>query len=224
MIKKTLIAGLLSGITITSALAANNLNIQTPDIKAIIPPPPKPGTLVYQNDMDISHASFFVKDAKRYKQAQLDAVNTPKAFSKAFGHTISQKDTPVIFEIISQIKAANKKFTNPVKSFYHRLRPFPYFHEKACVPTDTIHSSFPSGHTTDGWAIALALSEINPARATQILKRGYEFGQSRIICGAHWPSDVQAGYLIGSITFSQLQTSPEFQKEIQQAKQEIAQK
>ena len=61
MIKKAIIAGLLSGITITSALAANNLNIQTPDIKAIIPPPPKLRTLAYQNDMEVHAMSYNVQ-------------------------------------------------------------------------------------------------------------------------------------------------------------------
>ena len=64
MIKKAIIAGLLSGITITSALAVDNLNVNVPNVRAIMPPPPKPGTLVYQNDMDISHASFLLKMPK----------------------------------------------------------------------------------------------------------------------------------------------------------------
>ena len=126
--------------------------------------------------------------------------------------------------MIKQINATDSKFAQPAKLYYHRIRPFAYFHEKPCVPTDSVNRSYPSGHTTVGWAIALTLSQINPARATQIMQKGYEYGQSRIVCGAHWPSDVQAGYLVGSVMFSQLQTSPEFQKEIQQAKQEIAQK
>jgi acid phosphatase (class A) len=54
------------------------------------------------------------------------------------------------------------------------------------------------------------------------MKRGYEFGQSRVVCRVHYPSDVSAGYLVGSIMFSQLQTSPEFQQEIKLAQQEIA--
>ena len=230
MIKKVITAGLLSAITITSALAADgDLNIRIPDIKQIIPPPPKPGSLLYQNDMDISHATFFVKDAKRYKLATSDAYNNnpegyAKVFRKAFGHTISQQDTPVILKIFAQLKVAERKASKPVKAYYHRIRPFVYFHEKPCKPSKHINTSYPSGHTSSGWLVALTLSQINPARATEIMKRGYEFGQSRIICGSHWPSDVNGGYLMGSVVFSQMQTSPEFQKEIQLAKQEIAQK
>ncbi|WP_395167059.1 acid phosphatase [Francisella salimarina] len=225
MIRKILFVGSLTAI-ISSAFAADRLNIDIPDIKQIIPPPPTPGTLLYQNDMNISHASFFIKNTNRYKLAQSDANYSPEgfaqAFEKAFGHQISKKETPAIWKILNQLEIAEGEFTKPAKLFYHRTRPFAYFHEKACVKTDNIHRSYPSGHTTIGWAIALTLSEINPSRTNQIMKRGYEFGQNRIVCGVHYPSDVNAGYLVGSIMFSQLQTSPEFQQEIKLAKKEIS--
>ena len=37
-----------------------------------------------------------------------------------------------------------------------------------------------------------------------ILQRGIAFGQSRVICGAHWQSDVDAGRLVGSAAVAKL--------------------
>ncbi len=70
-----------------------------------------------------------------------------------------------------------------------RVRPFVFFDKATCNPPGEKklrnNGSYPSGHTTESWAVALLLAEINPANQQQILKKGYEYGQSRIICGAH---------------------------------------
>ena len=41
--------------------------------------------------------------------------------------------------------------------------------------------SYPSGHTSVGWAWALILSEIAPERQNQILSHGLAYGQSRSV-------------------------------------------
>ena len=114
------------------------------------------------------------------------------------------------------------------KKEHKRIRPFVYYNKKSCNPAQEKHigkyASYPSGHTTEGWAVALMLAEINPDRQQQILQKGYEFGQSRIICGAHWSSDVQAGYLVGSTVFSALNANDEFRELIIQARKEITSK
>ena len=54
---------------------------------------------------------------------------------------------------------------------------------------------------------ALLLSEINPDRADTIMARGYMYGESRVIVGAHWQSDVDAGRLVASVAYAKLHTS-----------------
>lgn len=67
--------------------------------------------------------------------------------------------------------------------------PFSFFNEMTCNPEQqeelSTNGSYPSGHTAIGWATALVLAEINPDRQNEILKRGFEMGQSRVICGYH---------------------------------------
>jgi hypothetical protein len=53
--------------------------------------------------------------------------------------------------------------------------------------------SFPSGHTTYGYTEALLLACMVPERYTQMITRGAEYGNSRIILGAHYAMDVIAG-------------------------------
>lgn len=55
-----------------------------------------------------------------------------------------------------------------------------------------------SGHTLLGWSSALLMMEINPDRATEILTRGYRYGENRLVVGAHWQSDTDAARLAAS--------------------------
>ncbi len=53
--------------------------------------------------------------------------------------------------------------------------------------------SFPSGHTTYGYTESLLLAILVPQRFPQMIARGAEYGNSRIILGAHYAMDVIAG-------------------------------
>jgi acid phosphatase (class A) len=82
--------------------------------------------------------------------------------------------------------------------------------------------SYPSGHSARGWAIALVLAEINPANQDAILKRGIDYGESRVIAGYHYQSDVDAARLAASATVARLHADDAFAKQMVKAKKEFA--
>jgi hypothetical protein len=53
--------------------------------------------------------------------------------------------------------------------------------------------SFPSGHTTYGYTGAVILALLVPERYQQMIARGAEYGNDRILMGAHYAMDVLGG-------------------------------
>ena len=53
--------------------------------------------------------------------------------------------------------------------------------------------SFPSGHTTYGYMGSLVLAVVFPERFQQMITRAAEYGNDRILMGAHYAMDVIAG-------------------------------
>ncbi|MBP5711808.1 MAG: phosphatase PAP2 family protein, partial [Prevotella sp.] len=84
------------------------------------------------------------------------------------------------------------------------------------------NASYPSGHTTLGWSSALLLSEVNPAKADTLMARGHMYGDSRLIVGAHWQSDVDAARLAASAAYAHIHNSARFQEQMRKAKEEFA--
>ncbi|WP_443027478.1 acid phosphatase [Sphingomonas sp. LR59] len=114
--------------------------------------------------------------------------------------------------------------TGIAKTFYKRQRPFLIDRGPICQPASEVADSYdyPSGHTTAGWTMATLLAEIAPDRATALLARGRAYGESRIVCGVHNASAVEAGRLSASSTLTAMQGDPAFTTDLAAARQEIA--
>ena len=65
------------------------------------------------------------------------------------------------------------------------------------------------------------LSEINPERQDEIMTRGYEMGQSRVICGYHWQSDIDAARVVASAVVAKLHSNQKFNEQLNKAKEEF---
>ena len=139
--------------------------------------------------------------------------------------TISEEATPAIFKLVSRVIPTFRLAVVKPKETYYRLRPYERFNEQTAIPWDEERErntgSYPSGHTIRGWGLALVLSELNPERQDSLLKLGYEWGQSRVIAGYHWQSDVDASRLMAAGVFARLHTSPAFLADMADAREEL---
>ncbi|OBU13428.1 acid phosphatase PhoC [Morganella psychrotolerans] len=208
-------------------------NEQAIDSLKLLPPPPEAGSILFLNDQAMYEKGRLLRNTERGKQAQADAdlaaggVST--AFSGAFGSPITEKESPELYKLLTNmIEDAGDLATRSAKEHYMRIRPFAFYNTETCNTKDqkklSTNGSYPSGHTSIGWATALVLSEINPQNQDAILERGYQLGQSRVICGYHWQSDVDAARIVGSAAVATLHSNPAFQAQLEKAKQEFAQK
>ncbi|HWU36004.1 MAG TPA: phosphatase PAP2 family protein, partial [Candidatus Acidoferrum sp.] len=73
-----------------------------------------------------------------------------------------------------------------------------FFAKFPCFPGRYAYASFPSGHATTAFAAAIILGFMYPRQAGVFMGVAVVVGLSRVLLGAHFPSDVLAGAILGS--------------------------
>lgn len=200
-----------------------------PDSLALLPPPPTAGSAAEQADLAAYRATRSLRDAPRWQLATRDAeLRFPAAaatFACALDAPISAEQTPHLYTLLRRTLADAGLSTYRAKDHYKRTRPFVALKEPSCSkaeePQLANDGSYPSGHAALGWAWGLVLASAAPERADAVLGRAYAFGQSRMICGVHWQSDVDAGRTMGAATFARLQSDPTYAAQLELARTEL---
>ena len=200
-----------------------------PDAVVFLPPPPEEGTPQFAYDESQHRWGKTQREGARgiraIREATTNVDSMAAMFSGAFGLKLSKETTPKTMRLLDQsIRTFRLGATGP-KAAYMRLRPYVFYREGTLLPNEEEGSrrsgSYPSGHTVRGWGMALVLAELNPERQDTLLKAGYEWGQSRVIAGYHWQSDVDASKLLSTATFARLQTCPEYLEDFAAAREEL---
>ena len=202
---------------------------ELPDLISCLPEPPAKGSAAFKYDVErYKWGKQQRKDPERLEMARKDAVWTYEALvdelDNAFGLSVSKESTPAIWNLLDRSLRTVDQIRVAPKAYFHRIRPFEYFKESTSTGEDDEirgEGSYPSGHTIRSWLVAMLLSEINPDAADETYKRAWAYGESRVIAGAHWQTDVDASRVAASIGFSRLQTSPDFISDLSLARDEF---
>jgi acid phosphatase (class A) len=203
------------------------LGASAPDTYKILPPAPVPGTTRYEADRTIFLQTRSLKDSARWAMAQGDVNSAAilKGMSCAVGVELTPQNAPKATALIFRTRTDVSRATNHPKDIYKRQRPYLVDEGPICVDktADLAQSpDYPSGHNTWGWTVGLILAELAPDRATEILSRAKAFGESRLVCGVHNLSAVEAGRMNGSIVVAGLHGSEQFRKDMDVARKEVA--
>ena len=200
-----------------------------PDFLMVVPPAPVGGDARDTADRAIFRATRSAQDSPRWTLAQHDADYSVAALLSSFSCALETepdaRNAPRLSALLARAIADSNAATSRVKDRYKRRRPFLVDDGPICVARDEfiVHSfDYPSGHSALGWVTGLILAELEPDRAAAILARARAYGESRIFCGVHNASAVEAGRIVGASVVAALHGSSAFHEDMRAAGAELA--
>jgi acid phosphatase (class A) len=210
----------------TSALAQDGtyLNPDQIELSKLLAPPPALGSL--KQKADLAHVLKVERERtpEQVERAKGDLTHSVFRFADVLGPSFNEANLPKTAALFKAAGVDAGLVTKPGKMYFNRPRPFVTSSEvHPTVPTgrQSYYYSYPSGHATFGYMAAILLAQMVPEKSAEIFARGREYGQNRVVDGVHYPTDIEAGRIDGTLIAESLMQSPKFQSDFAAAKTEV---
>ena len=209
---------------LTGYLAAGDI-----DGQVVLGPPPALDSPRGKADRTIYLDTRAMAGSPRWVQATKDNDlwngGALERYACALGRPISASALPKTYHLLQRVELDARTVGTPPKDHYNRIRPLIGDDRPVCIKREDwmkTNASYPSGHAMVGMAWGLILSELAPAKASGLAEAGREIGDSRVLCGVHYQSDVEAGRLLGSVMVAREHADPQFRADFAAARAELA--
>jgi len=203
-----------------------------PDVVRVLAPPPVEGDSRDAADLTVFRATRRLEGSARWTMAQRDnALGTPallQAFSCALDAVIAPAEAPALVRLLAQAGVDAGVSSVMGKNTWRRKRPYEREAGAVCLARDEVERlaraspDYPSGHATAAWMAGRLLAEVAPDRATQLLERARTFGESRVVCGVHHVTAVEAGRTTAETVLAALHAVPAFRADMESARDEVS--
>jgi acid phosphatase (class A) len=195
-------------------------------LDAILPDPPAQDSDTTKAELAELHRLETARTEAQIASARLDEDNENIfAFKSVLGEAFSKENLPLTAALGARVKNDEGVNSTAAKDAFHRVRPYNF--DKSLHPVCKIKEkadAYPSGHATSGYLFALTLIDMAPEKREQLLERAADYAHNRMICGSHYPSDLEASKLAAYTLHAQMALSAQYRSELEAARAELRQK
>jgi len=193
------------------------------DWRPLVAPPPAEDSIAAQGEYELARA---LDAARTPEQAALakhyEMFDECSLMAPVLGAWCTAQNLPRTHAIFQQIYRECRPTIEAAKAAYNRPRP--YVGNPALQPAvdRPFTTSYPSGHAYSASCIAAVLAAVFPEHAADWEKQAALVRWSRLVGGAHYPSDVIAGKILGEAVARELLRSPRLRQAIAEIRAECA--
>lgn len=192
------------------------------DLQQILAPPPLPDSAASKADLATVLELQRKRTQAEVRSAQADQELSVFRFADAIGPGFRPENLSLTTRSFFQhVSSDNAQIVAAAKTYFHRPRPFIENLDVSPVlgrPTDP---SYPSGHATFAYVDAIVLAVMVPEKAAAIFDRAAEYAHNRVVGGVHYPSDIEAGRIAGSVIDNVLLHEPRFSADLERARADV---
>ncbi len=195
------------------------------DPAKLLPPPPKDHSAAQAAELDRLRQIQATRTDARLRQAENDEEHEDAGvFAEALGSRFDVARLPATRAVLDIVRNDASVAASMAKTAFHRHRPWIFDPSlvgcSRASDADPL-TSYPSGSATFGYATAVVLAHLIPRRSQAIMSRASDYGYSRLVCEAHYPSDVAAGAQLGISVGALLIDAPAMRSKLAAAKAEL---
>jgi acid phosphatase (class A) len=222
-----LVAGLVTFVQTADAFAHSDgtfyIEPSQVDLDHLLAPPPALGSAAETKDLSAVMKAEQDRTAEQAVEAEEDHDRTVFRFADVMGPSFTPQNLPFATKFFQRVFSDQNKIVKETKAYFARPRPFVVDSNLTPMVYPKATPSYPSGHTTFAYVMAILLANMVPEKAVSIFDRAAQYGYNRVVVGAHFPTDVESGRIAGTVIDSVFFHEPRFMTDFFRARAEIRQ-
>jgi acid phosphatase (class A) len=170
-------------------------------------------------------SAYKTRTPERRAQAEWDDKHeSVELFFKTLGPQFDLAKLPKTAKLLAVVDNEQSVVANIAKRYFLRNRPWAI--DPSLVACDyklgaAPLTSYPSGHATLSYSEGYILAALMPEKAQPILARASEYAYSRVVCGAHYGSDIEASHVLGTELAMLMLQNPGFAAQVEASRAEL---
>jgi acid phosphatase (class A) len=219
-----LLAALIAAVLALASTARADgfyINPSAVDLVHVLAPPPGPDSTDGKADLQAVLAAVGARTDAQIGRVPGDDQRSVFRFADVLGPNFRKENLPLTAELFQHAYEDGSAAAVAAKGYFKRLRPFVVDPDIKIIVVQAPDFGYPSNHATFGTMAGILLAAMVPEKAAAIFERAAEYAHNRVVAGVHFPTDVEAGRIAGSVIDNALLHDARFRDDFQRAKAEV---
>jgi acid phosphatase (class A) len=197
---------------------------QVIDMTELIPPPPPIDSEAWKEDLaGVMEAQENRTDAQ-VRRALAQKVLTIYLFDEVLGPKFNARNLPVTEAFFQRMQGDARAVLVAAKNTIQRQRPIALSKQVLALGgTPRLPTGYPSGGTVFTTSTAILLAKMIPEKRFELHERNREYNMNRVMLGEHFPRDIRAGEISGTVITHALMGKPAFVRDLEAVRVELRQ-